>query len=218
MSTYIRLTAALCALALFPLAAFAQQLRLVEGNTTTIDPTEYRAYYGQLAGEPHIYTFSTKEADTPVKLLLLVPDVPKANTNVSATLINAEDPSFLFFAADGGFVEWQRFFDTSGRDSYLAGPSIDTTVPAGSYRIQVSSPADDAKYVLIVSGEPGFSLTEVFRRYATVPTIKSEFFGKPAIHAYVTPLLLWPIFGLLIIAGLIVLMIMIYRRRTPRIS
>lgn len=202
--------------ALVPVSsAFAQQLRLTEGTETSIDAEVYRAYYGKLTGEPHQYTFST-DVETPIKVVLVVPDVPDAKTNISATLVDATDSAKFFSAADGTQVEWQRFFDTAGRDSYLAGPMLDATLPPGEYRIQVSNPGDDAQYALIVSnGEKApFSIFETIRRYATVPTIKSDFFDKPAYQAYLTPLLLWPIFGTLIFLALIIFAILIYRRRS----
>lgn len=206
--------AVLLFLALLPSAASAQQLRIVDEASTAIDPTAYRAYYGTLSGEPHDFTFSVSE-ETPVKFVLLVPDVPNATTQVSATLVDAKDPQGVFVPGDGTLTEWQRFFDTAGRDSYLAGPTLDATLPPGEYRVQVSSAADDARYVLVVSGESSFSLLETFRRYGTVPSIKSDFFGKSPAEAYLTPLLLWPIFGLLILAALAIFGVMVYRRVRP---
>jgi len=200
---------------LFPVMVLAQQLRFVNDQTTAIDPTAYRAYYGKLTGEPHIFTFTTTE-ETPVMFVLAVPDLPDVKTDVSATLTHATDPQGIFVTADGGLVEWQRFFDTAGRDSYLAGPALEATVPPGEYRLQISNAADDASYVLIVSGEDSFSLIETFRRYGTVPTIKSQFFGKSAAEAYLTPLLLWPIFAILILAGFVVFILIILRRRAAR--
>lgn len=202
--------------ALVPLSsAVAQQLRVTDGAETAIDASVYRAYYGKLSGESHQYTFSTDE-EMPIKVVLIVPDVPDAKTNISATLVDATDSGRFFSAADGTQVEWQRFFDTAGRDSYLAGPMLDATLPPGDYRIQVSNPGDDAQYALIVQSADAapFSIFEIFRRYGTVPAIKSDFFGKPAYQAYLTPLLLWPIFGTLIFLGLIIFAILIYRRRS----
>lgn len=200
--------------ALLPVFVSAQQLRIVDGQTA-IDPTAYRAYYGKLTGEPHIFTFTTTE-ETPVMFVLAVPDVPEVKTDVSATLTDAAHPDGLFLTADGGMVEWQRFFDTAGRDSYLAGPTLETSVPPGEYRIQISNAADDASYVLIVSGKDSFSLLETFHRYGTLPSIKSQFFGKSAAEAYLTPLLLWPIFAVLILAALVVFILIIVRRRAAR--
>lgn len=199
---------------ILPLAASAQQLRIVDESTTEINPTAYRAYFGKLSGEPHTFTFSVDE-ETPVKFVLLVPDVPDANTQVSATLVGADESQGVFVPGDGTLTEWQRFFDTAGRDSYLAGPTLESTVPTGEYRVQVSSADDDAQYVLVVSGDSKFSLIETFRRYGTVPAIKSDFFGKSAAEAYLTPLLLWPIFGLLILVALALFAIMVLRRLRP---
>lgn len=194
-----------------PIAAFAQQLRIVDEASTAINPTAYRAYYGVLSGEPHTFTFTVDE-ETPVTFVLLVPDVPDAKTDISATLVDTSNDQGVFIAGDGALMEWQRFFDTAGRDSYLAGPTLQADVPAGEYRVQVSSSDDDAPYVLVVSGDSSFSLLETVRRYGTVPTIKSEFFGKSAAEAYLTPLLLWPIFGALILAALAIFGLMAYRR------
>lgn len=194
-----------------PLAASAQQLRIVDSPSTGIDPTTYRAYYGKLTGEPHSFTFSVSE-ETPVKFVLLVPDVEDATTQISATLVDAKDPQGIFIPGDGTLTEWQRFFDTAGRDSYLAGPTLEGDLPPGEYRVQVSSASDDAQYVLVVSGDSSFSLIETFRRYGTVPAIKSDFFGKSSAEAYLTPLLLWPIFGVLILAALAIFGLMTYRR------
>lgn len=194
-----------------PIAVSAQQLRIVDEGSTAINPTKYRAYYGKLSGEPHDFTFTVDE-ETPVKFVLLVPDVPDANTQVSATLVDVKNPQGVFIPGDGTLTEWQRFFDTAGRDSYLAGPTLEADLPPSEYRVQVSSAADDAQYVLVVAGDSSFSLLETFRRYGTVPAIKSDFFGKSAAEAYLTPLLLWPIFGLLILAALAIFVMMVYRR------
>lgn len=196
-----------------PVLSAAQQLRIIDETTTAIDASVYRAYYGILSGEPHVYTFST-DRETPFMAILAIPDTPDTKTNISATLIDANNPDGLFVAADGALVEWQRFFDTAGRDSYLAGPALEATLPPGDYRIQVSSADDDAAYVLIVSGEESFSLLEIFRRYGTVPAIKSDFFGKSAIEAYLTPLLLWPLFAILILAALAIFIAIVVLRRS----
>lgn len=196
---------------LLPFAVSAQQLRIVDEGTTEIDPGSYRAYYGKLSGEPHSFTFTVDE-ETPVKFVLLVPDVADVKTDISATLVDIKNEQGVFIPGDGALMEWQRFFDTAGRDSYLAGPTLEATLPPSEYRVQVSSSADDAPYVLVVSGDSSFSLFETFRRYGTVPTIKSEFFGKSAAEAYLTPLLLWPIFGLLILLALAIFGLMTYRR------
>lgn len=194
-------------------AVFAQQLRLVEGATTAIDPTIYRAYYGILTGAPHTFTFSTDADITPVSFVIFVPDTSDAKTDITAAMVDTQHPDSEFVVGDGSMVEWTRFFDTAGRDSYLAGPTLTATIPKGSYEVRVSSDTSDVPYVLVVSGKESFSIAETLRRYGTVPSIKSQFFGKSAAEAYLTPLLLWPILGLFILAALIVFLTMLYLRR-----
>ena len=67
-------------------------------------------------------------------------------------------------------------------------------------------------YVLVFEGEDGFSLGQIFSRFGALPTIKSEFFGKSALSAYTTPLLLWPVVTTLIILALVIILLIAYRR------
>lgn len=212
-----KLLAGLMLLALFSPVSFAaaQQLRVVQGNAATNieDPSIYRAYYGKLSGEPHVYTFKADSDIEPVKVVILVPDIPNAKTDISVAFIDDLHPENPFAVADGATIEWTRFFDTAGRDSYLAGPTLEATVPRGSYQIRVWSSNNDSPYVLVVSGTEKFSIAETLHRFGTLPTIKSEFFGKSGIQAYLAPLLLWPILSVLIVVGLVLFLLLVLRRR-----
>src|SRR3989344_2712173 len=62
--------------------------RLVGPGTTSMDDRGvYRAYYGKLSGEPHVYTFRADSDVDPVKLVVLVPDVANAKTDISIAMI-----------------------------------------------------------------------------------------------------------------------------------
>lgn len=208
----------LCAV-LLPALALSQELHIVETATTALgDPTVYRAYYGKLTGEPHVFTFSTTRELTHVKAMLLVPDTSSAKTDVSAAFIDTLHPEDPFVVGDGATVEWQRFFDTAGRESYLAGPVVEATVPPGSYEIRVWSSNNDSPYVLVMEGEEGLSLSELWSRFSAGPTVKSEFFGKSAFVAFMTPLLLWPLLGVLVCAGGIFFIVILVLRQRSRSS
>ncbi|MFZ2555815.1 MAG: hypothetical protein WAZ27_00590 [Minisyncoccia bacterium] len=196
-----------------PAVSSAQQLRLTEGTQTTIEDVHtYRAYYGKLVGEEHTYAFSTAEENT-VNFLVLVPDIAGAKTDIGISLFQKSDAARPLSNADGALMEWTQFFDTAGRDSYLAGPSLQATLPQGDYEVRITNPENSGSYVLIVGSKASFSIAETLRRYATLPNIKSDFFQKSAIEAYVTPLLLWPIFGSLIVVGFALFSLIVYRRR-----
>lgn len=210
----------LCICAVFLLSfspISAQELYLVGGNQTTINPREYRAYYGKLSADSHVFSFETT-TDTPVSFVILVPDVDGVSTDITAALTNTAMQDSPLLLANGALMEWSRFFDTAGRDSYLAGPMLATELPQGSYEVRVSSLVEGTPYILVVSGEKTFSLSEIARRYAVLPTIKSEFFGKPGFHAYLTPLVLRPIFAVLLLLGGVLFILILIRRRTPGYS
>lgn len=208
------LLGALCVVLVgFPFYSSAQQLRITESTRTEIENTgTYRAYYGKLSGEPHTYSFTVRE-ETPVTFVVLVPDVAGSKADLAISLTSKISPESPLSTVDGALFEWTQFFDTAGRDSYLAGPSLQATVPAGEYEVSIMNPGNTAPYVLIVGNESAFSIAETLRRYGTLPAIKSQFFQKSPIEAYVTPLLLWPIFALLIAAGVVIFSIIVYRRR-----
>lgn len=202
-----------CLFSVAPFLSGAQELTVVSSPETRVDdPQNYRAYYGELTGAPHVFTFNVPEDSYTVKAVVLTPDTDAASTDIVAEMISDKSPDESFARVDGGMIEWQRFFDTSGRDSYLAGPTLETTLTTGSYRIQVSSSDNQGPYVLVFEGESGFSLGQVLSRFGALPTIKSEFFGKSALEAYTTPLLLWPVVTTLVLLAAVIVLLIIYRR------
>lgn len=203
----------LALLIVLPFSLGAQELIIVRDVETRVsDPQAYSAYYGELTGAPHVFTFNVPSNSYTVKAIVLAPDTADVGTDVVAEMISDKDPGKSFARVDGGMIEWQRFFDTSGRDSYLAGPVLEATLETGSYRVQVSSPDNKGAYVLVFEGEDGFSLGQIFSRFGALPTIKSDFFGKSALEAYTTPLLLWPVVTTLVLFALVIVLLIAYRR------
>lgn len=199
--------------ALLPAALFAQELRIIESPSTLIsDPEAYRAYYGKLMGEPHVYTVRAEEPFR-LSVIILTPNIEGARTDFSATIIDTTLLDEPVIVLDGAVSEWQWFFDTAGRDEYLAGPVLRGGLPAGDYEIRVSNPDNQGAYVLVLGEDGWSSVSGLLSRYTALPVVKSEFFGKPAYQAYLTPLLLWPVIALLVIAAAAVFAIYIYKRR-----
>lgn len=200
---------------LIPFALFAQELRIVDTTPADIDnPETYRAYYGKLDGAPDVFRVNAAEPFR-LSIVVLVPDVADARTDFVARVVDTANRGTPVAGVDGTVSEWVSFFDTSGRDDYLAGPLFQGGVPAGSYEIEVSNADNQGAYVLLLGEESSFSIGEVLGRYSTLPDIKSDFFGKPAYQAFLAPLLLWPILAGLIILAIIVFTLYILRRRTP---
>lgn len=198
-----------------PMLALSQELRLVSGSPTAIDdPEAYRAYYGKLDGQPDVYTISS---DEPFRLSLrvLTPLLGDAHTDFSAVIYDMGQNELEVIALDGTISEWTPFFDSSGRDDYLAGPPLRGGLAPGNYEIRVSNPGNMGAYVLIVGEEGGFFPAGIVSRYSVLPTVKTDFFGKPRYEAYMTPLLLRPaIAGASILAALVFGAYILQRRRS----
>lgn len=189
----------------------AQVLHIVTEETTTIsDPGVYRAFYGALNDRPQVFSFTTNDSAFPLFLTILVPDTDEAASDIRVEVVDSNQPETTVASADGALIEWTRFFDTAGRNWYLAGPSLQRTVPAGTYSIRVSS-ARATPYVLVFQGEETFSLAKIFGRFSSVPKIKSQFFHSSPIAALGTPLLLVPLLIALTVVAF-VLSVFVYRR------
>lgn len=208
----IRITLAVTFFVLAPFALFAQELRIVEQSPTDIDnPEAYRAYYGKLDGAPEIYRIQAAEPFR-LSLVVLAPHVDNARTDFTARVVDTSSTGTPFALVDGTASEWVAFFDTSGRDDYLAGPLFQAGAPAGTYEIEISNPDNAGAYVLLLGEESSFSIGEILNRYSALPTIKADFFGKPSYQAFLAPLLLWPLLAVLIALAIIVFALYIIRR------
>lgn len=196
-------------------AAYAQELRVVpSGEVVQVtDPERSRAYYGELDGAAQTYILSSSEPFT-LFLALVVPDVPGIETDITAEVVDTKNNTVPLTALDGREVTWQGFTDNSGGDAYLAGPTFRATIPEGNYEIRISSPDNRGQYVIIIGEKRGFSLGRIFQAYNALPQIKSQFFGKQSIEAFISPLLLWPTLIIVIILLLLIVLYMLARRRT----
>lgn len=199
---------------LLPAVSLAQELRLVEDSPTIIDDGEaYTAYYGKLSGEPHVLEIHAMDPFR-LSVIILTPNVEGKRTDFSATVFDGNKPDEPIIVLDGTASEWQWFFDTAGRDEYLAGPVLRGGLPAGVYNIHVSNPDNDGAYVIVLGEESSwFSPAGLVSRYTTLPTIKSDFFGKSGAEAFVTPLLMWPVISILAVITVLVFALYIIRRR-----
>lgn len=200
-------------LLLLPFALFAQELRFAGDSPTIIDDGEaYTAYYGELSGKPHVFEI---HAMNPLRLsvIILTPKVEGARTDFSATVFNQNALGQPIIELDGTASEWRWFFDTEGRDEYLAGPVLRGGLPPGVFEVRVSNPDNEGKYVLVLGEDSWKSGVGLISRYQTLPRIKTEFFGKPAYQAFLTPLLMWPVIALLAIIAIAVFALYILKRR-----
>lgn len=207
-STLMKKTVFLAALAavLMPLSALAFQMQWTARSPVAIShPTVSTAYFGQMTGEPHSYTF-TLAKPTAMYFTVLVPDASSTKKDVSAALVDVTRPDVPVGVVLGQGA-WRAF--TYQGDHYFRGEEYRATIPAGNYQIIVWSGNNDSAYGLIVGEHEPFVFGKIAGAISTLPTIRSAFFGRPAVSALLAPLIYGPILVILIL----ILTVVWYLRR-----
>ena len=179
-------------------------------DITRIETPEItHAYYGTLKDFPHTYEIVSREPFT-LFAEVLMPDKKESETIVSGIIIRE--------IGGGGRVTevarmlardatWDSFYEPIGGDRYLRGTSYEGEQPAGTYRIEVTAPDNDQKYVLVVGKREDFGNIGYFESVRRVAGVKA-FFGKSRIMVIQSPLVYVPLLLLVLIGGCIY-----YRRK-----
>ena len=187
-------------LASVPRSASAHQPRIVDGNPVRVSQPEVsQAFYGELTGTPVEYQI---QSDAPFRLYvgLLVPDIPGARKDISATIHRTGKDGIKTVAIlDGESHAWKPFYEKFAQDDYFggqeyrAGDSPDgsgikgRTVASGTYLITVSNPTNHGKYALAIGDVEEWPFSEIISAAVTVPRIKAQFFGKSPLRILISP-------------------------------
>ncbi len=174
-------------------------------DITRIESPEIsHAYYGTLKDFPHTYEIVSRE---PFSLFaeVLMPDREESKTVVSGIIIRAVSERgrvtevARLLARD---ASWDSFYEPIGGDSYLRGASYTGELEAGTYRIEVTAPDNDQKYVLVVGKKEDFSGIGYFETVKRIAEVKA-FFGKSRVMVIQSPLVYVPLLVLVCIGGFI---------------
>lgn len=183
---------------ILPALASAHQPRVVEGDAIVVDSPEIsKAYYGELVGEPHVYTISSSEAFD-LYVNILIPDLADHKRDVSYAVIkngDAENPVYVFADLEYAWKPMHEFF---GNDDYLQGPEYKVHAEAGQYEVHVWSSNNDSKYALAIGEKEFFDFKAIWNSALLIPQIKSSFFEKSGIDTILSPFVLIS-YGLLIL-------------------
>ncbi|NIO19886.1 MAG: hypothetical protein GTN76_03890, partial [Candidatus Aenigmarchaeota archaeon] len=191
----------------------AHQPRLVSGDVVMIrNPEVSQAFYGELKGKHDHYNIIEEEGFD-LYVSILVPDLPGIGKDVSVAIepIDEIDNNFIYFL-NGTDFQWERYYEEFGGDWYYQGPDIKAGVGPGGYDIHVMSTDNLGKYVLVVGQIESFPLDELINTIFTMPSLKQDFFEKPAYTAYFNLIGLF-IFGPVILVLVILVMIFLFFRK-----
>lgn len=174
----------LAVLILLPGNASAHQPRLVESReTAVVAPVVSKAYYGTLAGEPHIFSF-VATTSFPLYVGVLVPDRPGQKKDVSAVVLKDGAEIALL---DGSSFEWTPFNEPFGNDTYWEGPEYKAAAEPGNYEIRVWSSANDSAYSLAIGEVEAFDARETWNALTLIPILKRDFFQKSPVDFIFSP-------------------------------
>ncbi len=164
--------------------ALAHQPRIAEGESIEVmDPEVSKAFYGELAGAPHVYTIESSE---PFELYvgILMPYSGDSKRDAQAEI--RKDGEVLEVIGGQG-AGWKEMFEFFGQSRYWDGGEYKKSVGGGRYSIIVSSPDNDSKYSLAVGTIEAFDGKETLNALNLIPQLKSDFFQESPISFIKSP-------------------------------
>jgi len=194
---------------------FAHQPRLVKDELTIIENPEIsQAFYGELIGEPALYSV---QAEQPFSLYIgiLVPDIPNIDKDVSVEIY--KDDEFMALL-NGENHEWTEFYEEFAGDNYFWGPEYKNEntedfeikgieSEAGAYVFKVFSPDNLGKYVFVVGEKEEFPADEIVNTFKVLPELKTDFFGKSVFSIFLSKIGVFLLIPIVLIIGIILLII-----------
>ena len=164
------------------------------------DPELSQAFYGSMHGFPHTFEIVATKPFT-LFTQILVPDIDSSKNTISGIIIKelksgrVEEVSPLT-AKDAA---WEKSYEPFGGDTYRKGPSFEGNLEPGVYRIEVHTPDNLEKYVLVVGKREDLTLgyLELLRRVTEV----KEFFEKSQFRIIESPLVYIPLILLISAVG-----------------
>ncbi len=186
-----------------PVFVSAHEARFVsvgQHDVTVIeDPERSQAFYGNLDDNPHLFEIHS-EQQFELFVEILEPDTSDAAKELAGIVFKrnrrgVEEITRLSWKE----ASWESFYEWFGGDTYRRGPSFTTTLEPGNYAIEVSTPENKGKYVLVVGKREVWNISSYFSTLGDIMKIKT-FFGKPRILVIESPFVYVP-FGLIVVLG-----------------
>ncbi len=157
-------------------------------------------YLGELKGDPHMYEFSTGQEDELVLNLWQKPGEKEIPFSLIVVRLNEERGVTEVGRLKGSEAMWEEFFDPTIGVSLLRSSDFKAQLKPGIYRVEVSTPANEGRYLLQLGKEEreyGY-----FTTLAGVREIQS-FFGFSSFSIFASSLVMYPL-------GLMLLVVLAY--------
>lgn len=164
------------------------------------DPILSQAFYGVLDDFPHTYKIQKSEPFT-LSLQILQPDISSSNNNVSAIVVKLPKERGRveeIIRLEAKDATWETFYEPFGGDMYRRGSSFTQDLEAGSYIVEVHTPDNREKYVLVVGSKEEMSIGyfETLKRLVAV----KKFFDKSPVRIVESPYAYIPLLAILAVS------------------
>lgn len=163
---------------------------------------------GELENAPEMYEIKIEATSTLAVELRAVP-MAETESTFSGIIIRQKETRGIEEVArlEAREAKWNRLLDGQTGLPYLAGSFYSETVSPGTYRIEVSNPNNQGKYLLLIgtnNDEEGYfaSLRAVITTY--------EFYGESKLKLFNSPYVHYPL-GILIL--IILISVTVYKTR-----
>ncbi len=172
-----------------------------EVATVTGDPQVEQLLLGELDGSPEMFEI-VSETDFELTVeVRAVPGEPNVLPELSGLIIRQKEKRGVEEVArlKATDATWNTLTDGTTGLRYQAGAFFSEKMPAGTYRIEVSTPENVGKYLLVIGNTPvrlGY--------FATLGHIATtyEFYGLSKIRMFSSPYVHYPL-GIVVLIGLI---------------
>jgi len=176
------------------------------------NPEEEQMFFGQLESAPHTFQI-TSETPFHMYVEVRVPDIDSSSNNVSGTVVRETKPGSVEEVARlrAKDAEWNRVYEKFEGDHYRVGSTFESELDAGTYFVEVSTPDNIEKYVLIIGREDAHQDIGYFEKVAKIADVKS-FFEKTQLSVLGVATVYRPV----ILVGVLLVLILLFLRRRKR--
>ncbi len=164
------------------------------------DPELAQTFYGSLADFPHTYEIRAKE---PFHLYVevRVPDNTSSMNIVNGIIVRETgrkgrvEEVARILAKD---ASWESVYEPRGGDTYRKGGIFERDLEPGVYRIEMSTPDNRQKYVLVVGQREEFGAIGYFETIGRIAEVKA-FLGKSKVRIIESPYVYAPLILIIIV-------------------
>lgn len=167
----------------------------------TGNPEIEQSLLGELEGSPEMFEIVSEKEFTLTVEVRAVPNATEVVPTVGGIIIRQKEKRGVEEVArlKSTDVAWNALTDGVTGLRYLAGPFYSEKVPAGTYRIEVSTPENTGKYILVIGNTP-----ESQGYFATLGNIATtyQFYGLSKVRMFSSPYVHYPV-GIVLLVSLL---------------